>query len=225
MHVSNLIFGSSAFPKSGLNIWKFTVHVLLKPGLENFENYFASMGDECNCAVVWTFFGIAFLRMGKNNSKWNNWQGIILHNIQEAHAAQYQKNEQPNQKVDKRPKHTFLQRRVVNTWKDAQHHSLLEKCKSKPQWGIISHGSQRPSSKCLQTINAGESGEKREHSSTVGGNANWYSHYGEQCGDFLKNWEQSCHMTQQSHCWAYTPRKQELKETHVPQCSLQHYLQ
>ena len=59
--VGNLISGSSAFSKSSLNIWKFTVHVLLKPGLENFEHYFASMWDECNCVVVWTFFGIAFL--------------------------------------------------------------------------------------------------------------------------------------------------------------------
>ena len=40
--VGNLISGSSAFPKSSLNIWKFTVHVLLKPALENFEYYFAS---------------------------------------------------------------------------------------------------------------------------------------------------------------------------------------
>ena len=39
----NLISGSSAFSKSSLNIWKDTVHVLLKPGLENFEHYFASM--------------------------------------------------------------------------------------------------------------------------------------------------------------------------------------
>ena len=41
--VGNLISGSSAFPKTSLNIWKFTVHVLLKPGLENFEHYFTSM--------------------------------------------------------------------------------------------------------------------------------------------------------------------------------------
>ena len=41
--VDNLISGSSAFSKSSLNIWKFTVHVLLKPGLENFEHYFTSM--------------------------------------------------------------------------------------------------------------------------------------------------------------------------------------
>ena len=59
--VGNLISGSSAFSKSSLNIWKFTVHVLLKPGLENFEHYFTSMWDECNCVVVWAFFGVAFL--------------------------------------------------------------------------------------------------------------------------------------------------------------------
>ena len=41
--VGNLISGSSAFFKTSLNIWKFTVHVLLKPGLENFEHYFASV--------------------------------------------------------------------------------------------------------------------------------------------------------------------------------------
>ena len=43
VNVGNLISGCSAFSKSSLNIWKFTVHVLLKPGLENFEYYFASM--------------------------------------------------------------------------------------------------------------------------------------------------------------------------------------
>ena len=50
--VGNLISGSSAFSKTSLNIWKFTVHVLMKPGLENFERYFTSMLDECNCVVV-----------------------------------------------------------------------------------------------------------------------------------------------------------------------------
>ena len=43
MDVGNLISGSSAFSKSSLNIWNFTVHVLLKPGLENFEHYFTSV--------------------------------------------------------------------------------------------------------------------------------------------------------------------------------------
>jgi len=62
--VGNLISGSSAFSKTSLNIWKFMVHVLLKPGLENFEHYFSTwrwVWDECNFVVVWTSFGIAFL--------------------------------------------------------------------------------------------------------------------------------------------------------------------
>ena len=59
--VGNLISGSFAFSKTNSNIWKLMVHVLLKPGLQNFEHYFTSVWDECNCAVVWAFFGIAFL--------------------------------------------------------------------------------------------------------------------------------------------------------------------
>ena len=71
--VANLISGSSSFSKSSLNIWKFTVHILLKPGLENFEHYFTSVWDECNCAVVWAFFDIAFLW------DWNeNWPFPVL---------------------------------------------------------------------------------------------------------------------------------------------------
>ena len=61
------------FPNPALNIWTFTVHIVLKPGLENFEHYFASVCDECNCAAVWTFFGIAFLW------DWNeNWPFLVL---------------------------------------------------------------------------------------------------------------------------------------------------
>ena len=52
--VGNLISGSSSFSKSSLNIWKFMVHILLKPGVENFEHYFASVWDECNRAVTLT---------------------------------------------------------------------------------------------------------------------------------------------------------------------------
>ena len=48
--VHNLISGSSAFSKTSLNIWKFTVNVLLKPGLENFEHYFTSIEMS---ATVW----------------------------------------------------------------------------------------------------------------------------------------------------------------------------
>ena len=65
------------------------------------------------------------------------------------------------------PKKTYRQSR--GTWKDVQHHSLLEKYKSKVQWSITSHQLEWPSSKNLQTVNAGESVEKREPSYTVGG--------------------------------------------------------
>ena len=71
--IGNLISGSSAFLKTSLNIWKFTVQILLKPGLKNFEHYFTSVWDECNGAVVWAFFGIAFLR-GCNE----NWPFPVL---------------------------------------------------------------------------------------------------------------------------------------------------
>ena len=71
--VGNLNSGSSALSKSSLNILKSFIHVLLKPNLENFEHYFASMWNECNCTVVWTFFGIAFLW------DWNeNWHFPVL---------------------------------------------------------------------------------------------------------------------------------------------------
>ena len=50
--VGNMISCSSAFSKTSMNIWGFSVHVPWKPGLENFEHYFTSMQDECNCAVV-----------------------------------------------------------------------------------------------------------------------------------------------------------------------------
>ena len=62
--VSNLISGSSAFSKFSLNIWKFTVHILLKPGLENFEHYFANVWDECNCAVFEHYLELPFFGIG-----------------------------------------------------------------------------------------------------------------------------------------------------------------
>jgi len=69
----NLISCSSVFSTSSLNIWKFLVHVLLKPHLENFQHYLACVWDEYNCAVVWKFFCIAFLW------DWNeNWPFPVL---------------------------------------------------------------------------------------------------------------------------------------------------
>ena len=73
MDVGNLVSGSSAFSKSSFNIQNFLVLVLLKPRSENFEHYFTSMWDKCNCVVVWAFFGIAFLW------DWNeNWPFPVL---------------------------------------------------------------------------------------------------------------------------------------------------
>ena len=71
--VGNLISGSSAFSKSSWYIWKFSVHILLKPNLKDFEHYLSSMWNECSCMVVWTFFAIALLW------DWNeNWPFPIL---------------------------------------------------------------------------------------------------------------------------------------------------
>ena len=68
MDVGNLISGSSAFYKSSLHIWKFSVHILLKPSLKDFEHNLTSTWNEHNCTIVWTFFGIALL--WDWNGKW-----------------------------------------------------------------------------------------------------------------------------------------------------------
>ena len=60
-HVGNLISGSSPFSKSTLYIWKFLVHILLKPNLKDFKHNLASMWNECNYTIVWTFSGISLL--------------------------------------------------------------------------------------------------------------------------------------------------------------------
>ena len=73
MDVGNLISGSSVFYKPSLNIWKFSVHILLKPSLKDFEHCLASMWNECNWVVVWTFFGTDLLW------DWNeNWPFSVL---------------------------------------------------------------------------------------------------------------------------------------------------
>ena len=59
--VVSLISDSSAFSKFSLYIWKFMIHILLKPCLEDFEHYLASMWNECNFAIIWTFFDIVLL--------------------------------------------------------------------------------------------------------------------------------------------------------------------
>ena len=72
-NVGNLISGSSAFSKPSLYIWKFSVHILLKPSLKDFEHNLASMRNEHNCLIVWTFFDTALLW------DWNeNWPFPVL---------------------------------------------------------------------------------------------------------------------------------------------------
>ena len=73
MNDGNLTSGSSAFSKSSLYIWNFSVHVLLKANLKDFEHYLASMWNKCNCTVLWTFFAIALF------GDWNeNWPFPVL---------------------------------------------------------------------------------------------------------------------------------------------------
>ena len=56
-----LISGSSAFSKPSLDVWEFLVHVMLKPGMQDFKHDLTSMGDEYNCPMVRTFFGTTLL--------------------------------------------------------------------------------------------------------------------------------------------------------------------
>ena len=64
---------SCAFYKSNLNIWEFSVHILLKPGLENFKHYFASVWGECSCVVVWIFLALSFFGIGMKTDLFHYW--------------------------------------------------------------------------------------------------------------------------------------------------------
>ena len=71
--LGHLISDSSAFSKFSLYIFKFSVHILLKPSLKDFEHYLSSMWNKHCCAIVWTFFGRALLW------DWNeNWPFPVL---------------------------------------------------------------------------------------------------------------------------------------------------
>ena len=61
VNVGNLISGSSSFSEPRMDIWKFLVHIMLKPSMQDFKHNHASMGDECNCPMVSTFFSTTLL--------------------------------------------------------------------------------------------------------------------------------------------------------------------
>ena len=61
VNVCNLMSGSSSFSKPSLGIWKFLVHIMLKPGMQDFKHDLTSMGDECDGSMVSTFFGTTLL--------------------------------------------------------------------------------------------------------------------------------------------------------------------
>ena len=76
---------------------------------------------------------------------------------------------------------------TVDTWKDAQRCLLLEKFKSKLQWGTTSHQSEWPALTSIQITNAGEGVGKRGSFDTADQNVNWYNHYGEEYGGTSEN--------------------------------------
>ena len=61
VNVGNLISRSSPFSKPSLDIWKFLVHITLKPSIKDFKHDLTSMGDECHCPIVSTFFSTTIL--------------------------------------------------------------------------------------------------------------------------------------------------------------------
>ena len=61
MNADSFISSSASFSKPSLDIWKFLVNIMLKPSIQFFKHDLSSMGDECNCSVVSTFFGTTLL--------------------------------------------------------------------------------------------------------------------------------------------------------------------
>ena len=143
------------------------------------------------------FFFLTTLWMGENICKRSNQRGINLQNIHIVQTAQYQKHQQPNQKMGQRSKQTFLKEDMQMAKRHMKRFSTSliirkytnqnynEEYLTEVRMAIIKKSTNY---KCWRGCG------KKQILYTIGGNANWYIHYGGQYGRSLKNWKQSYHM-------------------------------
>ena len=127
--------------------------------------------------------------MGKNNSKWNDWQRINFQNIQAAHTTQYQKNKQPNKKVGKRSKQTFFKEDIQMGNKHMKRYStslIIREMKIRTT-EISPHTRQNGHHQKIYKQQVLERVWRKGTLLHAGGNVNSYNHYGRQYGvSFIK---------------------------------------
>ena len=91
--VGNLISRSSAFSSTSLNIWKFTIYILLNPGFDNFGHYFTSMWDECNCVVFEHSLALPFFGIGMKTDLFQpllSFPNLLVYWVQHFHSIIFQ---------------------------------------------------------------------------------------------------------------------------------------